>query len=153
MTRTGFFAIAGVLASLACRGDAAPTESREAFDAARARWETSRPSSYTFVAHRSCECTAEAAGPARIAVSGGAVLDVRRVSDGGLIDASLWFTVDGLFNLIESEFATRPELIDAEYHAVKGYPTSVTYGMPEVDAGATITISEFKSTSPSLRRT
>jgi hypothetical protein len=144
MTRYLLRALTAVAVLSAGCGDAAgPTGPQSAFEAARARWEAADPAAYSFVAFRSCECLPDAVGPVRIVVSTGAILEARRVSDDALVDASLWFTIDGLFDLIASELERLPDRVEAEYDAARGFPTEVTYGMPEVDAGATITITEF----------
>lgn len=142
MNRALHIAAALVAFGVAC-GDDEPSAPQSAFETARARWEANDPGSYAFVAFRSCECLQDAVGPVKVVVSGGTILDVRRISDNALVDSSLWFTIDDLFELIAAELERLPRRVEAEYDSARGFPTEVTYGMPEVDAGATITITQF----------
>lgn len=110
---------------------------------AKALWQATRPARYSFVALRSCECLPDGAGPVRIEVNGTSIVSVHRVDNGATVSASLWFDVDDLFELIDTELVQRPSRLEAEYDARDGHPTYVAYGEREVDGGAVIEVSEF----------
>jgi hypothetical protein len=65
------------------------------------------------------------------------------VSTGAAVEPSIWFTIDGLFDLIRGQLESLPSRLDAEYHATLGYPIKVTYGTPENDGGGTIFVRDL----------
>jgi hypothetical protein len=133
-----------VLAVGACRDDAtAPQTNATQQSSAKALWEATRPVRYTFVAGRSCECLADFAGPVRIEVSGAAIVSVRRVDNDAAVNPALWFDIDGLFDLIDTELVQRPSRLETEYDTRDGHPTYIAYGEREVDGGAVIEVTEF----------
>ena len=138
MTRLA--AITLTLAVMAC-SDA--SEPNEVFTTAEGRWENASYVSYTFTAERSCFCTEEGRGPVRISVSNGTVASVVMISTGAQVDPAIWFTVDGLFDLIREQLTTLPRRLDVQYHAIIGYPTRVSYGTPENDGGGTILVRDL----------
>jgi hypothetical protein len=144
MWRIPVLALACTLVAGACDDDPQGPDTTSTQQAsAKALWRVTRPSAYTFIASRTCECLTDAAGPVRIEVNGTTIVSVRRVDNNAVIDPALWFTIDDLFNLIDTELAQRPARLEAEYDETNGHPVYVAYGEREVDAGATIDVSAF----------
>jgi hypothetical protein len=130
--------------AVACSTDATnPSTPASQLDAARALWDRVGPARYTFEAHRVCECLADAVGPVRVRVENGAVVSVVRVDSEVAVDPGLWFDIEELFGLIETELAQRPSLLEAGYDADDGHPVEVAYGERDVDAGAVIRITSL----------
>jgi hypothetical protein len=140
--RIGAAVAVALIASCADDGSG-PANPAAQLDAARSLWDRVGPGRYTFVAQRICECVPDAIGPVQVRVENGAVVAVVRVASQVAIDPELWFTVDELFALIETELAQRPALLEVEYDSQDGHPIEVAYGQREVDAGAVIQISGF----------
>jgi hypothetical protein len=123
------------LAVTACSDTSEPNE---IFSDAEDRWESASYSSYVFTAERSCFCTEEGRGPVRVTVQNGAVTSVVMIATGAAVQQDVWFTIDGLFDLIREQLQVLPDRVDAEYHSTLGYPTKLTYGTPENDGGGII---------------
>ena len=119
------------------------SEPNDVFANAEDRWEDASYASYTFTAERSCFCTEEGRGPVRITVRNSVVTSVVMISTGAAVDPSVWFTIDGLFDLIREQLDVLPSRLDAEYDATLGYPTKVTYGTPENDGGGIIFVRDL----------
>lgn len=138
--------IALTLTGVSCGKDPTATEilARDT-KAAQKQWDVIRPARYSFEAFRVCECLADARGPVRVTVQNRSIVSVTRMDTGAAVDASLWFDVDALFALINSELTTQPTLLDARYDATFGFPSHVAYGHREYDAGAEIDVSAFQT--------
>ena len=136
---------AGFACVLAACGDdpAEPGITPTRHAAAKSLWQATRPLRYSFIAFRSCECLADAAGPVRIEVNGTSIVSVHRVDNDAAVNPSLWFDIDGLFQLIDTELVQRPSRLEAEYDTRDGHPIYVAYGEREVDGGAAIDVTEF----------
>lgn len=80
----------------------------------------------------------EGRGPVRIVVRDGAIASVVMVETGATVDPTIWFTIDGLFDLIREQGETLPTRLEVEYDATFGYPSEVKYGTPENDGGGII---------------
>lgn len=147
--RLFIFATAATITVGACKDDDATgsTGLPTRYVAAKNLWHAERPTHYTFVAARTCECTADGAGPVRIEVNGTQIISVKRVDSGAAVDPAIWFNVDDLFSLIDTEVAQRPDLLEVDYDEHDGHPTHLAYGHREVDAGAVIDVSEFTAVS------
>jgi hypothetical protein len=113
------------------------------FSEAEDRWERAGYSAYVFTAERSCFCTEEGRGPVRVTVRNGAVTSVVMISTGAAVETDVWFTIEGVFDLIREQLRTLPSRLDAEYHQTLGYPTKVTYGTPENDGGGIIFVRDL----------
>jgi hypothetical protein len=140
------FALTVILATAlaGCSDDGTgPGNNTSQYTNAKALWQAARPVRYSFVASRACECLPDAAGPVRIEVNGTSIVSVTHIHTDAIINPALWFSVDGLFDLIDEELRTRPTLLDAEYDGSNGHPTRVEYGNHEFDDGAIIQVSDF----------
>ena len=127
--------LALVLAVTACSDTSDPGET---FSDAEERWESASLTSYVFTAERSCFCTETGRGPVRVTVQNNAVTSVVMISTGAAVETEIWFTIDGLFDLIREQLQVLPSRLDAKFDPTLGYPTEVTYGTPENDGGGTI---------------
>ena len=126
----------GWLALLAGCG-ANSTGPADSLAAARARWERNGPSAYSYTIQRSCECTAEMAGPVTVVVRNGAVESRQYVSSGATVAAqyaSSFPAVEGLFTLIDDAIRNGTRPLTTQYDPTLGYPTRIALGDPAVDA-------------------
>lgn len=85
----------------------------------------------------------EGRGPVRITVTNGNIVSVVMTATGATVDPAIWFTIEGLFDLIREEMQTLPSRLVAEYHATLGYPVKVEYGTPENDGGGIIFVRDL----------
>lgn len=120
-----------------------PSESREALRAL-ARWEARPFGDYAFEYRNACFCPVEVTQWSRVEVRQGAVVAVRSVESGALLDAELypmWPTVEELFDrlLQHREDSDYLDDISAEFDAALGYPSYMNFRYDEgiMDAGAT----------------
>jgi Family of unknown function (DUF6174) len=106
---------------------------------ARNRWASLAPSAYSIIVSRACECTPEGSGPVLVVVRNGVVESRTYVQSGAVVataSANAFPTVDGLFALVEGEVRTGTRPVRAQYDPALGYPTLISVGEPERDAGA-----------------
>jgi hypothetical protein len=118
---------ASLLAALAGCSDA-PSGPGDDLRAARRRWEATRPAAYAFTFQRVCFCPTEITRPTVVTVRNGAVESLRYADDGAPVDgryASLFPTIDGLFDAIDQALERPPASFDATYDADRGYPVRV----------------------------
>ena len=113
------------LAGIAGCSDLSPTDE---LTATRGRWEAWGPASYDLTVWRSCECTAEMAGPVLVRVRNGVVESKTYVHTGAAADiADPGFpAVDGLFEMIANAIRDG-EFGGAKYDPVTGHPTSIIF--------------------------
>lgn len=133
------------VAAAACHDATAPTSQAISLARAKALWTAAGVRTYSFTATRSCLCTPEAVGPVRVTVTNGQITGVTLIETGDPVAPGTWFDINGLFALIESELAARPNLLQVTFDPATGYPTHVKYGDITVDAGAEITVTNFAS--------
>ena len=97
-------------------------------DNAQARWEENRPSSYSFVFVRSCECI-DAGREIEVSVTGDAITAARYLDDNtpvmGVALTSL-STVDDVFLTIADAIDRDAFSLSVQYDATLGYPTNVS---------------------------
>ena len=136
--------VATTIAVTACHDSTAPYgDLMRATAKAKDLWVEEGLTSYAFVASRSCECLREATGPVRIVVENSHLVSATMVATGAAVDTALWFDINALFTLIESELNAQPSLLEVSFDPSWGYPTRVKYGAIEIDAGAVILVTEF----------
>ncbi len=124
-------------------GSAACGDNTTAPETYRARWSTNHATNYTYVSAHSCECVAEFANPLQVIVNNNAVTAIRVEATGQPVPLTFRPTIDGLFDFVENERRTRPNLLEVSYHATLGYPIRVKYGTPENDGGGVITVTSL----------
>lgn len=138
--------VTGALLLIAVAACSSPTTPQDDLDAAKERWASHGPTSYSWVLTRSCECLPEMAGPTRVVVRDGEVASRWFLPDQKPLDdgyAELFPSVDGLFDLIESRLRQGIEIVEATYDPALGYPVRVTIGTLVVDGGAIYEASDF----------
>lgn len=129
------FALAWLALTTACGSSS--TEPADRLAAARARWARNAPTTYSYTIRRSCECTAEMAGPVTVVVRNGAVESRLYVSSGSMVSAQyaqIFPTVEGLFAIIDDAIKAGTKSLTAQYDPTLGYPTRIALGDPAVDA-------------------
>jgi hypothetical protein len=93
---------------------------------------------YRFESEIACFCTPDYRAPARITVRGGAIAEVARLADGGVVPPADWEgqyrTVDGVFDLIEAALKGDAARVDVDYDSRYGYPTDVYIDRDELAA-------------------
>ena len=115
-------------------------------DVRRARWEARGTENYTYVSSISCECLPDYASALQVTVTDDIVTSVRSVATGQPVPLTYRPTIDGLFDLIDTEQRTRPDDLEVTYDATLGFPTRIKYGTPENDGGAIITVTSLTIT-------
>lgn len=131
------------VAVAACSSPFGPEDSRR-LASARAQWNERAFPDYTFDARHDCFfCRAEEVGPVRVTVRQGSVETVTLLETGEVVDPSLWFTIEQLFDRIP--LAAKDEGVDdvtAEYDPALGFPSSVEvkYEKGILDAGESYTL-------------
>jgi hypothetical protein len=117
-------AVFAVLAAPAAFADAE-------LDAARARWQSVALVAYEYGYHKYCECHRESPPETTVTVQGGRVTSVRHRPAGSTTDVpaadknfEYYWTVDGLFGVIESALA-RGVQVRAAYDAELGFPREI----------------------------
>ena len=139
----GLMATVALLSASACGTGTGPSE--ELADA-RSKWQRSAPASYTYTIRRSCECTAEMAGPTVVTVRNGTVESRTYVNSGAAVSefAKSFPAVEGLFSLIEGAMQNGTKPLVAVYHPSLGYPVRIELGDPAVDAPMYL-VSDFQA--------
>jgi Family of unknown function (DUF6174) len=106
--------------------------------AARARWSSVAPTTYSVVIARSCECLQAAAGPVLVTVRNGVAQSRQYTQTGAPVTGSLserFPTVEGLFAVIDAAIRDRIQPMQVEYDPALGYPTRVFIGDTSADGG------------------
>ena len=116
-----------------------PTSPRDELDDARRRWEAIRPSAYSYVISRSCECLPEYTRAARLQVVNSDVTSARYIHDNSQVPANIvatYPTIDDLFVMIGQalERNPKPDILVVHYDPRLGYPTRFELD-PDVDVG------------------
>ena len=116
-----------------------PTSPRDELDAARRRWEAIRPSAYSYVISRSCECLPEYTRAARLQVVNGDVTSARYIHDDSQVSAEIlatYPTIDELFVMVGQalERDPKPDILVVHYDPRMGYPTRVELD-PDINVG------------------
>jgi Family of unknown function (DUF6174) len=124
-----FACLAAAAATLgACDG---PTAPERQLQAARLKWERTRPAAYTITVARLCFCPQGGSSPVIVSVRDGVVESRTYVNNGAAVaptDADYFPTVDGLFELIEDARRQGTDTIDATYDPARGFPVFISIG-------------------------
>ena len=140
------FACLTAAASLgACDG---PTAPERQLQAARLKWERTRPAAYTFSIARWCYCMQEGIGPVIVSVRDGVVESRTYVNSGAAVaptDADYFPTVDGLFEVIEDARRQGADAINATFDPTRGFPVviSIDYVRAAADDEITYRATDF----------
>jgi hypothetical protein len=120
----------------------------EALASARARWESTGYTDYTYLYRLSCFCPPQLLETARVSVSGGQITAVY------LLDSdrpappdsyNLYHTIDGLFDRLAESLAADPVVFEVTYDGAAGYPTSA-----QIDISEQIADEEYSFTASDL---
>ena len=142
-----------VVTALACLalgscGDDPLGPEEEALDSARARWEGTGFTSYTYKYRMSCFCHPQVLETALVSVSGDRVTAVYLVDSAGPAPPEtfdFYYTIDGLFDRLAADLEREPAQFDVTYHPETGFPTSAS-----VDISEQIADEEYSFTASDL---
>jgi hypothetical protein len=137
-----------LLVSLTGCGDDPLSPEVEALAGARARWEATGYTDYTYLYRLSCFCPPQLLETARLSVSDGKItavylLDSEAPAPPDSYD--LYHTVDGLFDQLAQSLASDPVVFEVTYDGVAGYPTSA-----QIDISEQIADEEYSFTASDL---
>ncbi len=117
--------LALLLGTVACSDQGPPPGLSDEIEVNRAVWRANRPASYRYSIHRQCFCGAEARGPVEVEVSGSTVVGRVYVDTGEAVPrdfASVFPSVDGLFDVLEDAVARRADEIQVVWDPTTGIP-------------------------------
>lgn len=120
----------------------------EALAGARARWEATGYTDYTYLYRLSCFCPPQLLETARVSVSGGQIAAVYLLdSDAPAPPDSynLYSTIDGLFDRLAESLAADPVVFEVTYDGAAGYPRSA-----QIDISEQIADEEYSFTASDL---
>jgi hypothetical protein len=126
------FSLAVSVALASCSG---PTDTRDTLAAARARWTSRGPASYSVTIVRMCECLPEMSGPVVLTVRNGTV-ESRLYANDAAVSAAyapLFPPVEGLFDIVDGAIDGE-ETLSVSYDEQFGFPTRIAIGDPNLDA-------------------
>jgi hypothetical protein len=147
LTSLTFACLAAAAAALgACGG---PTAPERQLQAARFKWERTRPAAYTVTIARWCECTQEMSGPVVVSVRDGVVESRTYVASAAAVTpnyADLFPSIDGLFERIDDALRRRAASVDVTYDPAFGFPVtiSIDYDRVMVDDELTYRATNFE---------
>jgi hypothetical protein len=120
----------------------------EALAGARARWEATGYTDYTYLYRLSCFCPPQLLETARVSVSDGQITAVYLLdSDAPAPPDSynLYSTIEGLFERLAESLAADPVVFEVTYDGAAGYPTSA-----QIDISEQIADEEYAFTASDL---
>lgn len=120
----------------------------EALASARARWEATGYTDYTYLYRLSCFCPPQLLETARVSVSDGQITAVYLLdSDAPAPPDSynLYHTIEGLFDRLAQSLASDPVVFEVTYDGATGYPTSA-----QIDISEQIADEEYSFTASNL---
>lgn len=112
----------------------------------RELWRSNSTKNYSYVSSHACECAPNFGVALRVTVRNNVVTAIVVESSGVAVPLNYRPTIEGLFDFIDTEYASRSALLNVTYHPALGYPSRVKYGTPENDAGGIITVSALTIT-------
>jgi hypothetical protein len=130
----------------ACDG---PTAPERKLQAARLKWERTRPAAYTFTVAVYCFCTQEGSGPVIVSVRDGIVESRTYVATGAAVAptyADYFPTIDGLFEVIEDARREGADEMNVTYDPARGFPVviSIDYVREMADDELTYHATDFQ---------
>lgn len=116
------------LGALGCESTTGPDDplegERERLAQARGQWQSQGLSDYRFTFRRICFCAPPVTDPVVVSVRRGAIVAVERVADGAPQDPAFYYTIEGIFELLEDAIDQGAHQVRVEYDPARGYPTS-----------------------------
>jgi len=153
--RTAFrtFVLGLFLLTVSGCGDDPLSPEVEALASARARWESTGYTDYTYLYRLSCFCPPQLLETARVSVSDGQITDVYLMDSdtpAPLDSYNLYHTIDGLFDRLAESLANDPVVFEVTYDGTAGYPTSAQIDISEqiADEEYSFTASDLAAVSP-----
>ena len=130
----------------ACDG---PTAPERKLQAARLKWEHTRPAAYTYTVALYCFCPQEGSGPVIVSVREGVVESRTYVNSGAAVAptyADYFPTIDGLFEVIEDARRQGAYAINVTYDPARGFPVviSIDYERATADDELTYRATNFQ---------
>ena len=147
LRRLAFVALAFSVAAVACGDDPLGPE-ETALASARARWEATGFTAYTYQYRLSCFCPPQLLETAQVSVSDGHVTAVYLIDSASPAPPEtlgMYDTIDGLFDRLEADLARDPVQFDVTYDEEAGFPTSAS-----VDISRQIADEEYSFTASTL---
>ncbi len=119
-------------------------------DRATSLWRDADISHYRFQSQRGCECVPEVYSPVTIEVVDDAIVDIRYVDSGDPVDPmylGAFYTIDGLFDVIQEAIDDGAQSIDAVYDPQFGLPLeiSIDYELNIADEEFYVDVTDFES--------
>lgn len=119
----------------------------------QARWESLGPASYEYAVQRSCFCAPISLGPVRVRVEDGEVVERVYVDSGTSVAgdlATVFPSVDGLFDVLRSAIDRRAARIDVTYDPDLGVPVDfwIDYSENAIDEELGMRVTEPVSPIP-----
>ena len=138
------------LGAFGCGSATAPSDplerERERLQQARGQWRSQGIADYRFDFRRICFCAPPFTDPVRVTVRRGAIVAVERVSDAAPQDPAFYYTIEGLFSVLEEAIDQDANQLTASYDSALGYPTSAY-----IDPDAMIADEELGLTASDLQ--
>lgn len=132
LSRVALVLLSGFAAACGLTEPSGPHAAEQAkLVAARRLWRAQAVTDYTYVFSRSCFCVTEYREPATITVRGGAIVSAKSLADGSARDLAWYYTVDGLFDLIQTAIDEDAATLRVEYDRTRGYVTSAYIDIDE----------------------
>jgi hypothetical protein len=121
---------------------------RERLERSERQWSQNAPARYHFVLERLCFCPQEIVSAVEIGVEGGAVVSRRYVSSGEPVPAqwaTLFPTMEGVFDVIAEALDRSAERIDVSYDSRYGFPVraSIDYIVNAIDDELDVRVRAF----------
>jgi len=141
-----FACLAAAVTVGACDG---PTAPERKLQAARLKWEHTRPAAYTYTVALYCFCPQEGSGPVIVSVRDGVVESRTYVNSGAAVAptyADYFPTIDGLFEVIEDARRQGAYAINVTYDPARGFPVviSIDYERATADDELTYRATNFQ---------
>jgi hypothetical protein len=136
---------AQILCGCAKADPTAPLPQLLRISAAQQKWKAAKLENYAFYSSVACECLDGYGGAKRVTVQAGIVSEVVDVRTGKAVPLTWRQPVDSLFAIALREVIDLPSRLEATFDPQLGYPTKLSFGRQEVDAGATIVIDSLRA--------
>lgn len=148
LARVALVLLSGFAASCGITEPSGPHAAEQAkLQSARRLWRSQGLSDYTYIFSRSCFCVTEYREAATVTVRGGAIVSATAVASGSARDLAWYYTVDGLFDLIQTAIDEDAATLRVEYDGTRGYVRSAYIDIDQRMADEELSF-EARSLSP-----
>ena len=107
---------------------ARPDDARKRLAESRRKWSSKAIKDYQYDFQRICFCVPAYTKPVKITVREGAAVQIAHAGTGEAVDKTkyeIYYTVEQLFDYIQSAIDKKAHSVKVDYDAELGYPTSV----------------------------